>query len=132
MKTQENSRPEHLTRYLLSDANRTKCSPLLARFFAKVKVDPKTRCWNWTGATHSPARYPHRKYGEFHLARNGGRQKVVGTHRFIYEMTHGPVLPGLRLDIDHICKNSLCVNPKHLRAITHYDNLKLRQMGVTL
>lgn len=101
------------------------------RFADKVFVDPKTKCWNWTGATHSPARYPERKYGEFHLCRENGRQKVVGTHRFIYELTRGPILPGLRLDIDHICRNSLCVNPKHLRAITHFDNLKIRKMGVS-
>lgn len=42
--------------YLLSEPADRFSSPTLVRFFAKVKVDPKTRCWNWTGATHSPAR----------------------------------------------------------------------------
>jgi hypothetical protein len=120
----EKNRVSHnSTDYLLSEAD------IVKRFFAKVYVVEKNGCWAWMGATHSPARYPQRKYGEFHLSRNGGKQKVVGSHRFIYELVNGPLLPGLRLDVDHKCRNSLCVNPKHLRAITHQDNLKLRQFG---
>lgn len=97
-------------------------------FVAKISVDRKTGCWNWTGATHSPARYPERKYGEFHLGRVNGKSRVINTHRFVYELVHGPLLD-LRLDVDHKCRNSLCVNPKHLRAITHQDNLRLRRFG---
>lgn len=96
------------------------------RFAAKVSVDPKTGCWNWTASTHSPARYPDKKYGQFKLPRVNGKQVSVNTHRFAYESVNGPLLPGLRLDVDHICRNTLCVNPKHLRAITHFDNLRLR------
>ena len=97
------------------------------RFAEKVQRDPKTRCWNWTGATHSPARYPEKRYGEFALGRTGGKLKVVGAHRFAYELANGPLLTGLALDVDHKCHNPLCVNPKHLRAITHFDNLRLRR-----
>lgn len=25
-------------------------------------------------------------------------------------------------DVDHLCKNRLCVNPDHLEAKTHFDN----------
>ena len=99
-----------------------------SRFVAKVSVDRKTGCWIWTGATHSPARYPERKYGEFNLGRVNGKSRVINTHRFAYESVHGPLL-NLRLDVDHKCRNSLCVNPWHLRAITHQDNLKLRHFG---
>lgn len=96
------------------------------RFAAKISIDKATGCWNWTASTHSPARYPNKKYGQFKLPRVNGRQVAINTHRFMYETAYGPLLPGLRLDVDHICRNTLCVNPRHLRAITHCDNLMLR------
>lgn len=96
-----------------------------SRFIEKIERG-KHGCWLWTGATHSPARYPERKYGEFAVGRTNGKLKVVGAHRFAFELAKGPLLP-LGLDIDHKCHNPLCVNPRHLRAITHFDNLRLRR-----
>lgn len=32
-----------------------------------------------------------------------------------------------RLEVDHICRNRECVNPDHLRWVTHSDNLKYRK-----
>jgi hypothetical protein len=43
-------------------------------------------------------------------------------HRTIYEMEVGPVSEGLELD--HLCRNRLCVNPAHLEPVTHWENLR--------
>lgn len=43
-------------------------------------------------------------------------------HRYFYEMFNGPIPSGYQ--IDHTCKVRCCVNPEHLEAVTHQENLK--------
>lgn len=61
-------------------------------------------CWNWTGAKSAG-------YGQTY---NGKR--VVGVHRLLKEITMGKTA-GKNV-IDHLCKNTICVNPKHLEPVT--------------
>lgn len=42
-------------------------------------------------------------------------------HRVSYMLHVGPIPPGL--EIDHICNNRGCVNPAHLRLVTHRENV---------
>ncbi len=42
-------------------------------------------------------------------------------HRVSYELHKGPIPDGLF--IDHICRTRCCVNPNHLRAVTHAQNM---------
>jgi hypothetical protein len=44
-----------------------------------------------------------------------------GAHRVSYELHKGPIPEGLV--IDHLCRVRHCVNPDHLRAVTHAVNI---------
>lgn len=78
------------------------------------KVDKSETCWNWT-AYRDP-----RGYGRFSI---GG---IPGyAHRISQEMVSGPIPPGM--DIDHTCHNRACVNPAHLRVVSHKQNHENRK-----
>jgi hypothetical protein len=62
-------------------------------------------------------------YGYFRSHR-----KTALVHRAAYESEYGPIPHGL--EIDHLCRVTLCVNPDHLEAVTHQDNC-LRGNGVS-
>ncbi len=82
-----------------------------ARFLAKVtKTDS---CWLWTGYLD------HRGYGRFSI---GGRKGIETTaQNAAYRLFVGPIARGL--EIDHLCRNPSCVNPCHLEAVTHRENI---------
>jgi hypothetical protein len=78
------------------------------RFWSKVKKTDT--CWEWVGTLHVS------NYGCFKV---GGR--VLKSHRVAYELLIGPIPPGLV--IDHLCRNTRCVNPAHLEPVTNAENL---------
>ena len=41
-------------------------------------------------------------------------------HRFSYELFRGNIPAGLT--VDHLCKNTACVNPYHLEVVTQREN----------
>jgi hypothetical protein len=43
-------------------------------------------------------------------------------HRLMFIITHGP-LPAA-WDVDHLCRTPRCVNPGHLEAVTHAENIR--------
>lgn len=68
-------------------------------------------CWLWTAnLTTRP-----NGYGRFRL--NG---EYALAHRYLYELTHGPVPDGYELD--HLCRVRRCVNPAHLEPVTRSEN----------
>jgi hypothetical protein len=84
------------------------------RFLDKVQVTPgplDTLCWVWTGAKTD------RPYALFYFR---GRNRVA--HRIGYRHWVGPVPAGLELD--HLCRVRLCVNWRHLEAVTHVENVR--------
>ena len=67
-------------------------------------------CWPWTGSVISTG------YGNLSF---DGRYQLA--HRVSYQLTSGAVPAGLELD--HLCRNPVCVNPAHLEAVTHRENI---------
>ena len=82
-------------------------SSLEHRFWAKVQITDG--CWIWQAART-------KAYGQF---RRPGRSGLA--HRLAWEDRYGPIPTGLELD--HLCRNALCVKPEHLEPVTHRENL---------
>lgn len=84
----------------------------LERFWSKVEVTDT--CWLWTGHLNKKGKYGHIRTGL-------GESKVVA-HRFSWEFINQiPVPDGLELD--HLCRVRICVNPSHLEPVTHKTNI---------
>lgn len=86
----------------------TRHLPMVERFWLKVHKGPG--CWNWEGGGRDG-------YGTF---TEGHKGKTHLAHRLAYELLVGPIPEGKLLD--HRCRNTLCVNPKHLRVVTRKQN----------
>lgn len=81
------------------------------RFLAKVE---KTNgCWLWKAKSRCGYKGG---YGSFWM--NG---KQVAAHRASYELFVSRIPPGLA--IDHVCRNTLCVNPHHLELVSPVENV---------
>ena len=68
------------------------------------------KCWNWLGNKNGNGYGQFKKFG-----------KVIRLHKFSYEFFKG-IVP-LGLEIDHLCRNRACFNPKHLESVTHKENM---------
>jgi HNH endonuclease len=82
----------------------------LVLFMDKVRRDKRSRCWVWTGALRGDGKYP-----AFSLNR-----VQFGAHRLSYIHFVGRIPKGL--EIDHLCRNKQCVNPRHLEPVTRKVN----------
>ena len=76
-------------------------------------VDKGGDCWTWNGWRRSRGL----SYGAFKV-----HGETVASHRFAYELLKGPIPTGLH--IDHLCRNTLCVNPDHLEPVTLAENTR--------
>ncbi len=99
---------------VMLDVDRAK---VLARFWSKVVMGYGgtsiigSECWRWIGAIQSMG-YGHFAHGE----------GTMLAHRFSYEIHVGKIQPGLELD--HKCRVRSCVNPAHLEAVPHAENVR--------
>lgn len=82
---------------------------VVSRFFDKVEITES--CWLWRAAK------VNRDYGQFRSV----YFPTAHAHRVAYLMMVGPVPDGH--EIDHICRVHNCVNPDHLEAVTHRENM---------
>jgi hypothetical protein len=80
------------------------------------RIEVSSDCWLWTGSTNNDG------YG--HVKTDEGPTR--GVHRVIWEALVGPIPEGLSLD--HMCRVRNCVNPDHLRPVTHAENVRADQV----
>lgn len=104
--------------------------PLMERFMGHVHPEPNSGCWLWSGAVSGG-------YGTYTWM-DDGRKVTSLAHRFSYEK-HGRAIPE-DLQIDHLCRNKLCVNPDHMEPVTARENMlrssspakaRARQLSIT-
>lgn len=89
--------------------------PLIDRLLNNIQRIPIAGCWIWIGTLGN------HEYGRCYV--DGKRQSV---HRTIYKLLVGPIPDGM--EIDHLCRVRLCINPEHLEAVTGDEN-KRRTKG---
>ena len=88
----------------------------------RVAVDPRSGCWTWQGPTSGSsgrgAGYP----------RMNLNNTTVAVHLVMWTNEHG-LIPHKK-QIDHQCRNRLCVNPDHLEMVTHKQTQKRRDQAL--
>lgn len=103
-------------RFIHGHAPRGRSRPDLVKT-ERIRIEDRgyvTPCHIWL------LRITRKGYGQEWNAQLG---RMDFAHRVAYERAYGPVPVGLELD--HRCAQRACVNPEHLAAITHRENVRL-------
>ena len=80
-------------------------------WFNNQKIEDEKGCWNWTGVINSG-------YGQVSI-----KAKRILVHRYSLQLYLGRPVPK-NLEVRHMCHNTTCFNPLHLKEGTHSQNMK--------
>jgi len=96
-----------------------KAIPVEQRFWARV--EKTATCWLWRGPT--AVSRGDARYGQISIGGRANRKNHY-VHILSFRMHYGEdsIPPGHQ--IDHLCKNTLCVRPDHLEAVTPSENAR--------
>jgi hypothetical protein len=88
----------------------------LERFLKYVeKPTNQDDCWIWKGTID-------KGYGMFSVEGVG-----MTAHAASYRLHVGDKPEGM--DVDHCCKNKVCVNPAHLDVVTRKENIRRKKLS---
>jgi hypothetical protein len=87
----------------------------LQRLVEKIHINETTECWEWTGCLTGAG------YGQIGIQHPTKGYVSEYAHRVAYEWLVGPVPEGCELD--HLCRVRKCINPFHLEAVPHIENV---------
>jgi hypothetical protein len=90
-------------------------SRLPEKFWAKVELIPFSSCWYWTGSTGRDGR------GRYAVKGGERRWSIRLAYRVAYTWLVRPIPSGLEMD-HYFCNDPGCVNPSHVRPVTHREN----------
>lgn len=100
-----------------------KYNTLLERLVANTMIpegqSQDTGCWQWTAASKHSRRSPNR-YPQMNM-RIDGKHTTVAPHRVMCEIMLDRPLTADE-EPDHLCHNTLCINPDHLDPVHHLIN----------
>ena len=91
---------------------------LESRFWSKVSVGGLSQCWQWNGSKNQKG------YGKVATDETG---TLDYAHRVSVRLSGREIPQGM--EIDHQCRNTSCVNPNHLRVVTHLVNVRCSRVG---
>jgi hypothetical protein len=94
-------------------------------FLLKGLIEVDGECWIWLGAQTKDGYGNIRRKaraGEKAFGRKTSSWKNATAHNYFYELYHRLLNP--EEEAGHTCHRRLCVRPKHLRAMTHPQNMR--------
>ena len=94
---------------------------VLTKIFSMIKVSSEhahngSPCWDWQGGLNNMG------YGRMYY---GGHRFVISN--LVYQL-FVEAMPKT-LEADHLCRRPICVNPAHIEAVTHGENLRRSNFG---
>lgn len=95
----------------------TRTIPRDLKYFQERTKVTEAGCWEWQLFSAKPG---HGRGGAYGHCRDPRTNRPIGAHRLAYRELVGEIPEGH--EIDHLCNNTLCCNPDHLKAVTKSQN----------